>query len=118
MILPLNKEMIAAAYSYLRETKPFNTWDIPEASEITFGIQKRRDRHAHYQFKKNSGHHIVISSHLVGSHINLLATLSHEMIHLYMNLSGALDMRSPHGKDFQKLADRICKIHNFDRLTF
>lgn len=118
MILPLNKEMIAAAYTYLRETKPFNGWAIPEANKIVFGIQKRKDRHAHYEFKKDGRHYIMVSASLVGSHINLLSTLSHEMIHLYLNVSGKMDMRSLHGREFQRLADRICKIHSFDRLTF
>jgi hypothetical protein len=27
-------------------------------------------------------------------------------------------LRDPHGKAFQKFADRVCKIHEFDRLTF
>jgi hypothetical protein len=27
-------------------------------------------------------------------------------------------MRDHHGAAFQKFADRVCKIHEFDRLTF
>jgi hypothetical protein len=29
-----------------------------------------------------------------------------------------ISSRNPHGKAFQKLADEVCKIHEFDRLTF
>jgi hypothetical protein len=122
MILAINKEMIAHAYDYLCCCEPFCRWNMPDSEDIAFGIYRRKDRYAHYEYKAsgpNEGrHHIKISSALVGSHASLLSTLAHEMLHLHLNNTGCMDMRALHGAGFNKLADRVCNIHGFDRLTF
>lgn len=117
MILPLTPAILALAYDYLCAHKPFAQWKMPHSEEVVFAIFKRTDRYAEYQYD-NDKHQIRISSRLVGSHATLLSTMAHEMIHLHLNAKGCFDMRSPHGADFHKLADRVCKIHSFDRLTF
>jgi len=117
MPLPLNSEMIEAAYEYLSATKPFSGWNLPHAEDMKFRVYKRRDRYADYRYK-NGKHHINVSSVLVGSHMTLLSTLAHEICHLHMNATACLDMRTPHGAGFSKLADQICKVHGFDRLIF
>jgi hypothetical protein len=122
MSITLHKEMLACAYDYLRATEPFCRWRMPGSKDIKFGVYKRKDRYAHYEYKSTGPgegqHHIKVSSELVGSHSSLLSTLAHEMLHLHMNNSACLDMRSPHGNNFNKLADRVCKIHGFDRKLF
>jgi hypothetical protein len=117
MTLPLTPEMLAASYDYLASTNPFDKWNLPISEEIKFRVYKRGDRYAHYHFK-NGKHQISVSSILVGSHVTLLSTMAHEMLHLHMKANACLDMRCPHGSGFNKLADRVCKIHGFDRLIF
>jgi SprT-like family protein len=117
MSLPLSPDMLAAAYDYLASTNPFDKWNFPISEEIKFRVYKRSDRYAHYQCKDGKLF-ISVSSVLVGSHITLLSTMAHEMIHLYMHATSCLDMRCPHGAGFNKLADRVCRIHGFDRLIF
>lgn len=39
------------------------------------------------------------------------------MIHLHMEVS-CIAANNPHDAAFHKYADRICKIHEFDRLIF
>lgn len=117
MPLPLNEEMLAAAYEYLSASKPFDKWNLPHSEEVKFRVFKRKDRYADYRYR-NGRHHINISSVLVGSHMTLLATMAHEILHLHLNATGCIDMRAPHGVGFNKLADQVCRVHAFDRLIF
>ena len=113
MILPLTPEMLAAAYEYLCECPPFNKWSLPLSEEITFKVMARR-LFAEYQ-RMGGKHYIRVSKKMVGSHTILLSTLAHEIIHLQLEELGACD---DHGPNFQRLADEVCRIHAFDRLTF
>lgn len=116
MTLPLTTELLAHAYEYLCCIPPFSKWNMPPAEDVKFLIIRQKDRYAHYQWV-NGVHHIAVSSKIVGRHESLLSTLSHEMIHLHCRSVG-MCKDDPHGKAFQKLADRVCKIHEFDRLAF
>ena len=116
MPIPLNAEMLAHIYDYLACQPPFSKWNLPPSEDIKFSISRKRDRFAHYQCI-GSDHHIVVSSHFVGRHETLVATVAHEMIHLHCELAG-ITTSNPHDATFHKYADRICKLHEFDRLIF
>ncbi len=116
MALTLTPEMMAHAFEYLACQKPFNGWNLPAAEDIRFLVVRRKDRFAHYQWK-GGRHHIVFSSQYVGRHEVLIATMAHEMIHLHAELS-CMATSNPHDAAFHKIADKVCKIHEFDRLTF
>jgi hypothetical protein len=116
MTLPLTTDMLAAAYEYLCCAPPFSKWNMPPSEDVKFKVIKHKDRQAHY-YTFGDVHHIEISSHFVGSHNNILATMSHEMIHLHIS-QACLKQRGHHDKTFNKYADRVCKIHGFDRLVF
>jgi len=108
--------MLAAAYTYLCEIEPCSEWNLPPAEEVKFSIIRKTDRYAHYQLRGGK-HHIAVSSRFVGRHETLLATMLHEMIHLHIEHNGISDTHE-HGPVFQKLADKACRIHEFDRLIF
>jgi len=115
MALPLNAEMLAAAYDYLCCTPPFNKMNMPHSEDIKFSIGRRKNEFGRYQWI-GGDHHMVFSSRNVGRHLQLLQTMSHEMAHLFLEVNGMCD---EHGPVFQKLADKICKHHpEFDRLNF
>lgn len=116
MSLALNTEMLAHAYDYLCCTPPFSRWNLPPSEDVKFAVIKRRDRFAHY-FMDAGVHHIEMSSGRVGRHETLLSTLAHEIIHLHME-QACMNARNPHGAAFKKYADRVCKLHEFDRLIF
>ena len=116
MSLLLNSEMLAHAYDYLACQPPFSKWNLPHSEDVKFSVIRKRDRFAHYQ-KIGDVHHIVFSTRYVGRHEVLISTMAHELIHLHMSAS-CMSTRDPHGKAFQKFADRICKLHEFDRLVF
>ena len=52
---------------------------------------------------------------VVGTFQTLIMTMAHEMIHVHQDLTG---MPRDDGKGFAKLADRVCKELEFDRLIF
>lgn len=116
MSLTLNPEMLAHAYEYLCCTPPFNKWNLPASEDVRFSIIRKKDRYAHYQLVAGV-HNIAVSSRWVGRHELLLATLAHELIHLHME-QACVEERNVHGPVFQKYADRVCKLHEFDRLIF
>lgn len=112
--LPLTPELLAHAYDYLTCLPPFVKFNMPPSDDIKFRVIKSKKIFARY-FIEGGVHHIDVSNKMVGSHIVLLSTLAHEAIHLHLEEIGACDL---HGPAFQGLADKVCEIHGFDRLTF
>ena len=116
MPLALTKEALAAAYDYLCHFEPFSGWNLPPSEDVKFQVIRKKDRYAHYQMV-GGVHHIAVSSRFVGRHELLLSTLAHELCHLHCEAT-CMSTSNPHDATFHKLADRICKIHEFDRLIF
>lgn len=116
MTLPLTPEMLAHAYEYLACQKPFSSWNLPPAEDVKFAVIRHKDRFAHYQMRGGE-HHLEFSKHCFARHEVLIATMAHELIHLHAELA-EMATGDSHGKAFQKIADRVCKIHSFDRTTF
>jgi hypothetical protein len=116
MALTLTPEMLAHVYDYLSCQRPYSGWNLPPSEDIKFKVSRRKDRFAHYQMIGGE-HHIVFSPHYVGRHDVVIATMAHEMLHVYTEVHG-IDDSGQHGPVFQKLADKVCRIHEFDRRTF
>lgn len=116
MPIPLSAEMLAHAFDYLACQPPFSKWNLPHSEDVKFSVIKRKDRTAHYAFTGGK-HCIAMSSAFVGRHEMLLSSMAHEMLHLHMAQT-CWNRRNPHDATFHKYADRICKIHEFDRLIF
>lgn len=120
--LRLTPEMLEGAYEYLRASPPFCRWNLPEADHISFRVMGTRDRFGHFRgrHKKASGaddfSEIAISAGMVRSSDLLIATMAHEMIHLYQDETGTA--RGHHNPAFLKLAKRVCDIHGFDLESF
>lgn len=112
--LPLSPDLLAHIYDYLTCLPPFDKLNMPPSDDIKFRLMKSKKIFARY-FTEGGVHRIDFSSGLVGSHAVIISTMSHEMIHLHLAEIGACD---EHGPAFQALADKVCKIHGFDRLTF
>ncbi len=108
--------MLAHAYEYLACLPPFNGWNLPSSEEVKFSVNSSRKNFAHYQMA-GGVHHISFSSRFIGRHEILIATMAHEMIHLHQE-QACIAGDNAHDAAFHKYADRICKIHEFDRLIF
>lgn len=120
--LTLTPEMLEAAYEYLRASQPFRGWNLPHADQVMFRVLGARDRFGHFRGRhrkargENGFSEIAISARLVKSSELLIATMAHEMIHLYQDENGAA--RGHHNAAFRKLARRVCAVHGFDHAEF
>jgi len=104
--LHLTPEIIAAAYTYLRSTPPFNRWKLPPAHDIKFKVTKSMTDAGYC-----AGSEIGISEKCSAHTHSLLSTMAHEMIHIYLDRRG---VKAHHGPEFQRCAKRICDVHGFD----
>lgn len=115
-MLSLTPENLEAAYTLLCTTPPFNRWKLPPASEVEFHIQRTRKQFADCEIV-NGTPIIRVSAAKQTQLCTLLATMAHELIHLHEFLTRPAK-EVCHGASFHKHADRICKVHGFDRGAF
>ena len=120
--LRLTPELLVQAYEYLRVSPPFNRWGLPHADAVSFRVLGARDRFGHFRGRHRRARgqdgfsEIAISAQLVRSSDMLIATMAHEMIHLYQDENGAA--RGHHNPEFRRLAKRVCAVHGFDVSEF
>jgi hypothetical protein len=120
--LPLTPDMLERAYEYLRASPPFRSWELPHADQVSFRVMGARDRLGHFRGRHRRARgedgfsEIAISAKHVSSTNLLLATMAHEMIHLYQDETGTA--RGHHNPGFLRLAKRVCNFHGFDFENF
>jgi hypothetical protein len=119
MTLPITPEVLAAAYDYLASTEPFRKWNLPDSDDIKFRVVRSRKMFAQYIW--DGTHTIEVSSATVGHTKTLMETMSHELVHLHLRLTG-MESRSDnpnvHNAAFRKLAAKVCATHGFDVKAF
>lgn len=117
--LPLSPAVLAAAYDYLCTTPPFSSWNLPDSDDVKFRVIKSKKLFAQYVW--DGTHTIEVSSGTVGHTGTLMETMSHELVHLHLRLTG-MESRSDnpnvHNAAFQKLAAKVCSTHGFDVKAF
>ena len=121
--LHLTPELLESAYSYLRSSPPFRAWGLPEPDALVFRVLGARDRFGHFRgrFRRKGDEEdfseIAISAAMVKTTDVLMATMAHEMIHLYQDESGTCS-RGEHNAKFRRLAKKTCRIHGFSEDDF
>ncbi len=118
--LHLTPDSLENAYEYLCTTLPFRRMNLPHADNLVFRVMGARDRFGHFRGRiKNVPdlNEIGVSIRVVKSTDLLMATMAHEMIHLYQHESGGCT-RAAHNSEFERIAARVCRIHGFDRESF
>jgi hypothetical protein len=118
--LHLTPDSLENAYEYLRTTLPFRRMNLPHADNLFFRVMGARDRFGHFRGRiRNTPelNEIGVSIRVVHSTDLLMATMAHEMIHLFQHEKGS-DSRADHNAEFKRLAERVCRIHGFDRESF
>jgi len=122
MTLPLSEEILEACYEFLRITKPFSSWNLPNGEDINFKVGRRPTEAARYVWDPNTKkHYIIISTRGVGHTQSLMRAMAHEMIHLHLRIRGWESKKqcpSVHNAAFRKFAIRVCKYHGFDPKAF
>lgn len=111
-------ESVAALYEFFRATPPMTKWSLPEADEVAFNVVEKVDGGvAEYQSYVDDSHRISIAFEPNKDLLNLAMTLSHEMVHLGMEIKGISD-NAPHGREFRRRARQVCRVHGFDEKAF
>jgi hypothetical protein len=120
--LHLTPDLLEGAYEYLRLSPPFREWRLPDGDHVIFRVLAARDRFGHFRGRHRRGRgadgfsEIAISAREVKTTQMLIATMAHEMIHLYQDENGTA--RGHHNPQFLRLAARVCAIHGFDPEEF
>jgi hypothetical protein len=122
MSLPLNPDMLAAAYDFLSATPPFNKWNLPDSEEVTFKTSRRPREAGRYQWDPNTKRHYISASvHGIAYTSSLMRLMAHEMIHLHLQVMGwesKARSEEVHNAAFRKFAMEVCKYHGFDPKAF
>ena len=118
MAIPLTPEILAAAYSYLQTTPPYCNWGLPDSEDVKFLVVNHPGDHGRYTCSgrgKKRIHYISISRGTVAHTSTLMATMAHEMVHVYQCITG---QRSTHAIAFGHFAQMVCDVHGFDPKAF
>ena len=121
MSLTLTPESLAAAYEYLRTTRPFKRWKLPHADEVEFRVERLKDRAADHSVvhRPEKLHTIRVSTENVKTTDGLLEVMAHEMVHAYQDgVAGTGSRRAEHNKEFVRLSARVCKEHGWQLSLF
>ena len=113
--MKLTPEMLVTSYAMLQTCLPFRRWKMPHADSIVFAVTRRLHEYGEFS---NIPPTISISSVKNKTLLDLTATMSHEMAHLYLYQNGFRRDWDTHGPKFQKVAARICRELGFDPKTF
>lgn len=109
--LHITPEVLAAAYTFLRATRPFCRWKLPPAEMVKFKVTNSITEAGYCKGVEEIGVSRACSAHTA----SLLATMSHEMIHMHLNGKG---VRAHHGTDFQKASAQVSREHGWDMKRF
>lgn len=119
--LHVTPALIEAAYELLRITPPFRGWKLPHADDVQFVVLPKNSTFVgayHGDDEKPSWHRISIAAKVTT--YDLLSTVAHEMVHMKLGVDYYDKRRQPadHGKTFNRMADQVCRWHQFDRGVF
>ena len=111
----LTPDMAETAYEFLRTCKPFVGLQLPHADEVEFRITRHK---AEAGACWHEGERVGIDLSLnFNGHIysEFLATMAHEMIHLWQIRSGCAPN---HNGEFRRKARVVCKYFVFEEKVF
>ncbi len=109
--------LVEATYELLRMTKPFVRWRLPEADDISFSIIRNPSNRGEFYMSAQGVPTLAVNEHYHHTLHELTKTVAHEMCHLYEHLHGRRrDVH--HGAWFNSAADKVCRVHGFDRGAF
>ena len=118
MSLVLTPALLHSTYSMLDECQPFCKWNLPDAEDITFEVNRSKRNCGVYTLIAGKAHKIGISVHFHGRVHNLIETMAHEMIHLHVWRHPGTSRGGEHNAAWRRYANEVCKELGFDRSMF
>lgn len=110
----LTPETLEASYNLLKTTKPFSGWKLPDSEDIVFIVYKKLGHDGELAINNS-----VITIAINGNNSSLASVLkvvAHEMVHLRQYQLGRRKLT--HGKEFKKLAAKVCAIQCWEASNF
>lgn len=117
MSLSLHPEILQASYDYLRTTRPFRQWNLPEGEDVKFKVIKDPANVGLYSCK-NGVHLIEVNNKYIGRTEALMELMAHEMIHMHQKMTRTETSGVQHNQAYVKSAAMVCKYHGFDERLF
>lgn len=120
MAIHITPEMVEAVYNLLKTMPPFKRWGLPSSNKVEWIITRNKT----YMGRCTSYSHtdqkftLEISMVKCTNTQTLVETVAHEMIHMRQRIVRGFRTELGHGKDFQKMADQVCRKHGFNRDYF
>jgi hypothetical protein len=124
MKLHVTPELMELAYEYLRATRPFKAWKLPQADEVEFIVTHQAVTAGHCRstsawvaewkggkLKRVWHHEIAVSAKMIKRTHNLIETMAHEMVHQHCDRKG---VKSHHGAEFMRCCEMVAKVHGFN----
>lgn len=118
--MKLTPDLLEVCYDFLAETQPFVGWNLPPGDDVVFIVTRSRVEFGKY-WRDGAIPHISISERSIGQVGTLVEKMSHEMIHLHLDMTGMESKggdTNTHGMAFRRLASDVCKAHGYDPLAF
>lgn len=109
-------KVLKSAYSHLRSLKPFNRWNLPPPDKVRFALHCGRD---HAVYMNHTRPHIEVNRDTHTTHVQILMSVAHEMVHLRQDIQGRLPISAnPHNAAFRRMARAICAEFGWDVQVF
>jgi hypothetical protein len=115
--LHITPDMPRAAYLLLLTTLPFRGWRLPPHEDVKFIVTNSYTKRGDYTYRNNR-HELRVSKQMHETLHSLTMTVAHEMCHMKEMVDGVWRADVAHSEYFCCLADRVCKVHLFDRGQF
>jgi hypothetical protein len=116
-VLILTPDILRACYDLLDCCPPFDKWNLPDGDDIEFRIIKDKACYGWYLFEDGK-HVIAVSEAKCGYLTTVMATMAHEMVHLFQRHSCMESPSSIHNAAFRRLAAQVCRALSFDPKAF
>jgi hypothetical protein len=109
------KDMLRAVYDMLEMTEPFCRWNLPPSEDIEFAVTQSPKISGRCSVGEGPTFKLEVSNKLHTYPKTMMATMAHEMIHVYQACAG---IEFDDGQGFKVLAAEVCEAHGFDLGAF
>lgn len=111
--MQITAAQVQHAYDYLRTMPPFSNWRLPQSQGMVIKVINSKEVMGDYE---SDPHTLRISRVMCKSWLQVLETVSHEMVHIALEKEGKT--HGDHGDDFKSKAAEVCKHWGWKEATF
>jgi Zn-dependent peptidase ImmA (M78 family) len=113
-MLALTERHVRAVYTALAMLPPFSKWRMPDEYRIELGVSKSNRAYGLYD---SDPHSITISKIQCKHFSDVIMTMAHEMVHLYLERCGDPDHSNHEGR-WSETAAEVCTQFGWQTESF